>query len=241
VRNLLVLVAALFALVPWSPAAACDFKLGFARIHGELADRVGDCLTDEHYDATTGDALQETTGGLLVWRRADNTVAFTDGATTWLESRFGLVARANGERFAWEGPPPPPPPLAVRPINVGGVVLSDFRAGRADDSRYGTDAPYLSFALTNRWNVPMPVTNERMLYSAEFVDPARGTRYPGSLATTDPLPPEGLPPGARTSVVIYALVPSQLGLAPPQPPASVELYRGRMPGARNLVATFPLG
>ena len=236
------LLALAIAFLPWTPASACEFKLGFAEMHELMPDKIGDCRVDEHYDPTTGDALQETTGGLLVWRRADNTVAFTDGATTWLNWRFGIVSRPNDQRFAWEAPPPPPPPLAVAPIDVGGVVLSDFRTGRTDEPRYGANVPFLSFTLQNTWNAPMPVTDQRMLYSAQFVDPARGARYAASLPTTDPLPPEGLAPGARTTVVLYALVPSQPGLAPPPPPTTVELHRGRggADGPGPLVATFPL-
>ena len=240
-RTLLPLFALVLSFLPWSPAAACEFQLGFAQMHADLPGRVGDCLDDEHQDPTTGDTLQATTGGLLVWRRADNTVAFTDGATTWLESHFGLVSRANDQRFAWEAPPPPPPPLAVAPIDAGGVTLSDFRVGRADEPRYGTDVPYVSFALLNRFNVALPVTDPRMLYSAYFVDAVRGARYPGSLASTDPLPPQGLAAGTRTTVAIYALIPSQPGLGPPIPPTSVELYQGRATGPRRLIATFPLG
>jgi hypothetical protein len=172
---------------------------------------------------------------------ADNTAAFTDGATTWLESRFGLVSRANDERFAWEAPPPPPPPLAVAPIDAGGVVLSDVRVGKADEPRYGTDVPFVSFTLQNGFGVVLPVTDAHMLYSADFVDAGRGARYPGSLASTDPLPPQGLAPGARTTVVVYGLIPSQPGLGPPVPPAAVELYQGRATGTRRLLATFPLG
>ena len=240
-RDVLVVFAALLALVPWSPAAACDFKLGFAGIHGELADRVGDCLTDEHYDATTGDALQETTGGLLVWRRADNTVAFTDGATTWLESRFGLVVRANGERFAWEGPPPPPPPLAGRGRRRrrGALRLSGWPDRRA--------------ALRHRHAVPLVRADqplERTDARHQRADAVfRRVRRPGARHALPRLAGHDRPPTTRGPAPrrahlggdLYALMPGRPGLAPAQPPATVELYRGRMPGARSLVATLPLG
>lgn len=82
--------------------ATCKFVLGFATLD-ELASPqlVGSCLEDEHHDPT-GDALQQTTDGLLVWRKADNWTAFTDGAHTWINGPAGLVYRSNQQRFAWE-------------------------------------------------------------------------------------------------------------------------------------------
>jgi hypothetical protein len=79
---------------------------------------VGDCIENEWHNAENGDGLQRTTGGLLVWRKADNWTAFTDGATTWINGPYGLVSRRNHERFEWEGElsvPVPPPPAASAP------------------------------------------------------------------------------------------------------------------------------
>jgi hypothetical protein len=111
---------AAFALVP-SASAACDFKLGFKNIRDQIPDRVGTCLVDEHYNPLNGDSLQETTGGLLVWRKADNFTAFTDGYRSWVNGPFGLQQRLNTEKFPWEPvapPPPPPPPVAPPPPPV---------------------------------------------------------------------------------------------------------------------------
>jgi plastocyanin len=63
---------------------------------------VGDCLEDQRF-AANGNAEQRTTGGLLVWRKADNWTAFTDGFRTWLNGPAGLQVRLNTTRFAWEG------------------------------------------------------------------------------------------------------------------------------------------
>jgi hypothetical protein len=92
--------------------ASCSFVLGFATLH-ELASPqlVGSCLEDEHH-GPTGDALQQTMHGLLVWRKADNWTAFTDGAHTWINGPAGLAYRSNQQRFEWEadasGFPHPP-------------------------------------------------------------------------------------------------------------------------------------
>ena len=83
-------------------AAACELQLGFRTLHDLIPAVVGDCLEDERYNPDNGDGLQRTTGGLLVWRKADNWTAFTNGATTWINGPFGLQSRPNAERFDWE-------------------------------------------------------------------------------------------------------------------------------------------
>ncbi len=88
-------------------SADCQFALGFKAIHDQIPDKVGKCLANEHYNPATGDALQETTawhgkGGLLVWHKADNWTAFTDGWITWVNGPNGLQQRSNDQRFAWE-------------------------------------------------------------------------------------------------------------------------------------------
>ena len=65
-------------------------------------DKVGDCLENQRFNPENGDALQQTTGGLLVWRKADNWTDFTDGYRTWINGPHGLQARLNTEQFDWE-------------------------------------------------------------------------------------------------------------------------------------------
>src|ERR1700694_4587568 len=74
-----------------APAAAapCQFVLGFQTLHDLMPATVGGCLVDEHHNPANGDGLQETAGptgagGLLVWRKADNWTAYTDGYHTWV-------------------------------------------------------------------------------------------------------------------------------------------------------------
>ena len=98
-------VLALLCLALARPAeaqAACHFALGFATLHDQIPAVIGSCLEDEHHNAANGDALQRTTGGLLVWRKADNFTAFTDGYRTWVNGPFGLQTRLNTEQFPWE-------------------------------------------------------------------------------------------------------------------------------------------
>jgi peptidoglycan/xylan/chitin deacetylase (PgdA/CDA1 family) len=85
----------------------CAFRLGFAELRQMVGPEiVGGCLEDEQHNPENGDALQRTSGGLLVWRKADNRTAFTDGHRTWVNGPDGLQSRLNGQRFAWESDGP---------------------------------------------------------------------------------------------------------------------------------------
>ena len=66
-------------------AADCEFRLGFKTLRDLIGhDIVGECLENEHYNEI-GDSNQQTTGGLMAWRKADNWTAFTDGYRTWIK------------------------------------------------------------------------------------------------------------------------------------------------------------
>ena len=80
-------------------AAECQFILGFKTLRDLIGhDIVGECLENEHH-GENGDSLQQTTGGLLVWRKADNWTAFTDGYHSWINGPYGLEQRLNVEFF----------------------------------------------------------------------------------------------------------------------------------------------
>lgn len=90
---------------PGDDPAGCQYILGFARFAARIPQIVGQCLDNEQHDPTSGDALQHTTAGLLVWRKADNVIAFTDGTRTWVAGIPGIEQRPNDERFIWEANP----------------------------------------------------------------------------------------------------------------------------------------
>lgn len=85
-----------------SQNAGCVFVLGFQTLHDLIPAVVGGCLDNESHNPSNGDALQHTTNGLLVWRKADNFTAFTDGYRTWVNGPFGVQERLNSQRFPWE-------------------------------------------------------------------------------------------------------------------------------------------
>lgn len=113
------LIVMLVASVSPASAAACRFDLGFQVLHDAMPDVVGECKGDQHYNPSNGDALQETTNGLLVWRKADNFTAFTDGYRSWVNGLYGIQERLNSARFDWE----PPDPQAIN------LTLDDMPAG----------------------------------------------------------------------------------------------------------------
>lgn len=107
---LLLLLLALVPLVAFAEsgpeAAPFEFKLGFKLLADQIPDVAGSPTEAEHY-GPNGDSLQKTTTGLMVWRKADNWTAFTNGATTWINGPAGVQSRPNDQRFDWEGPDQP--------------------------------------------------------------------------------------------------------------------------------------
>jgi hypothetical protein len=81
----------------------CRIVQGFALLESYVGPSVvGTCLADEQFDPATATSAQPTTGGLLVWRKADGALGFTDGHRTWLVGPAGLQQRLNTQRYCWE-------------------------------------------------------------------------------------------------------------------------------------------
>ena len=99
-----VFVAFLGLAVSLQPARAddCTIASKFAVIVDALPDEVGQCITNERISPASLDIEQVTTGGLLVQRSLDGSVAFTNGVQTWVAGPSGVEARGPEERFDWE-------------------------------------------------------------------------------------------------------------------------------------------
>ena len=85
-------------------AQDCTFQLGFKDLRDLIPDVVGDCLDNEQHNPATGITRQPTANGQLIWRKADNWTAFTDGQHTWINGPAGVQQRLNSEGLPGEAP-----------------------------------------------------------------------------------------------------------------------------------------
>ena len=83
------------------PGQQPTFALGVADLKQQLGDTMGAPLECEHAVSASGDTIQQTTTGLVMYRAATNTVMFTDGWRHWALTARGMVR--------WEGPESDPP------------------------------------------------------------------------------------------------------------------------------------
>lgn len=101
--------------VPSAPALAqssCGFQGGFATIATAIPSNVGACIDNPTTNTDTGDSVQHATGGVFVYRKADNSTSFSDGSTTWLIDQNGnVVSRPANQAFSWEFNPDGYPPV----------------------------------------------------------------------------------------------------------------------------------
>lgn len=116
-----------------------EFRFGFKALADMIPGVVGQPTEDEHY-APNGDSLQHTTTGLMVWRKADNFTAFTDGSRTWINGPFGLQDRPNDQSFPWETPSPLPVASVQGP---GGLLFGDSFTGGIPQLQW-TPFPYFN-------------------------------------------------------------------------------------------------
>src|SRR5262249_15444387 len=125
-------------------------------------DTVGDCLEDEHVNATNGDVEQRTTGGLLVWRQVDSVALFTDGVTSWVIGPDGLQSRPSADRFSWENAPEEPSQVTPSSDDAGTAASlppgapSLFILAPPEATSTGTSASPAPAALPSPTSVPTP-------------------------------------------------------------------------------------
>ncbi|MCC7106188.1 MAG: hypothetical protein IT307_13685, partial [Chloroflexi bacterium] len=121
---------------PATQPVACSYSQPFKALHDQLPEVVGYCVERERSNTDNGNTEQRTTNGLLVWRKSDGRVLFTNGVTTWIIGPTGLLSRpSDGPLFPWEQLAARPartteaaglgPPVAEPPPGLGSVVLED--------------------------------------------------------------------------------------------------------------------
>lgn len=186
-----IMLGVVLALLASTPAHAedCEFRLGFKTLRDLVGHHiVGECLESEHYNSI-GDSNQQTTGGLMAWRKADNWTAFTDGYRTWINGPNGLVVRLNTERFPWEadhihsppptpGPAPAPAPTAAPRPTVDPTLAHAFHVMRSTPTgnkiadtfvRLGVSAVFGNIGDFRSWYETSPrriIINEQYRYES---------------------------------------------------------------------------
>jgi hypothetical protein len=204
----LLLIASIAAPAAAQPAA-CTFVLGFAVLRSAIPDVVGECLTDQTTNPANGDALQSTTNGLLVWRKADNLTAFTDGSQTWISGPFGVQSRANAQRFFWEPDPDGlaivPTPTPGEPCHTAALALSLVGTDAGAGNLVGT------FSFTNQLDVSCTLfgfPGAQMLDADANPLPTNVVRGGGSFANDPPPSTVSVPPhGAAQFRIHWEQVP----------------------------------
>src|SRR5450759_2372205 len=111
------------------------FKLGFRVLADRIPDVVGVPVENEYFNLSNGNSEQHTTKGLMVWRKADNWTAYTNGYMTWINGPNGVQSRLNTERFGWESDGRPATPAAPAPAPTGYRYI-DPRAIVSDTATY---------------------------------------------------------------------------------------------------------
>ncbi len=90
-----------------SGGGAVELGVGFRDLADLLGALVGEPLECEHADASTGDVVQQTSTGLLYWRKSTNTPTFTNGDQHW--------ALRGEQILQWSGDSVDPPDDAESP------------------------------------------------------------------------------------------------------------------------------
>lgn len=71
------------SLLPAFAVGSCSISGHFLTIVQAMPETVGDCRGPESVDPDTGDLVQPTSGGWLVFHESDESITFTDGVRTW--------------------------------------------------------------------------------------------------------------------------------------------------------------
>jgi len=165
-------IASSVPLIARAQAASCQFMLGFQTLHSLDPSDSGDCVNNQYLGNPNGDQWQNTTKGLMVWRKADNWTAFTNGYMTWINGPTGMASRLNTQRFSWEGDAGAPGTVVIGAVNVASdsnscvppLGLGLYSAAQADQLRRSDPDVYLNnYIVTN--GVP---SNSGFSVSKEF-------------------------------------------------------------------------
>lgn len=97
----------------------CEYVRGFGDFVNAIGrDTVRECVDDERVNPQSGNTEQRSARGLLVWDKAKNLTAYTDGATTYYRCPTTIAQRPASEAFdcASLNPTPTQVPSTATPV-----------------------------------------------------------------------------------------------------------------------------
>jgi hypothetical protein len=178
---------------PLAHAQTCTLRPEFEALQKVLlTGLVGTCAADERSEAN-GDILQDTNHGVLVKRKVDGRVGFTDGFLTWLNGPDGVAVRLNTERFPWEdvaASPAVSPPSTSQSPAISSVPPASAVSQPAVASNPSTTSPAAPVDVPAE---PVAPANAEATTSASTPPPAQAA--PSSPVT----PPAAEAPKLETS------------------------------------------
>jgi hypothetical protein len=74
-----------------APGETPAFSFGFGTLAEALGPSMGEPTECAHVDTLTGDTYQQTTKGLAIYRRAENSPTFVSGSDRWTLGADGLL------------------------------------------------------------------------------------------------------------------------------------------------------
>ncbi len=195
---------------PLAQAQSCRFVLGFATLHDLIPQIVGECLDNETHNPENGDGLQMTTNGLMVWRKADNFTAFTNGFQSWVNGPFGVQTRLDSQRLFWEGNPEElaivPPPVEGQQCHTAQLSLS------IQDIEPGAGRRFATLAFTNNADAACTVfgfPGTQLLDAQNNPLPTNVVRdgdfFPNAVGPSRVVIPPG---GTRTFLMLWSVIPT---------------------------------
>jgi hypothetical protein len=139
-------ICLVLAASPVGAQRAPEFRLGFKSMAEAIPKVVGEPIEEEHWGAN-GDSLQRTTTGLMVWRKADNWTAFTNGTMTWLNGPDGVQDRPNASKFDWEADTQPEDTPAPSAHQQGSTGSADSSAATPTSRSYNPNPESLKVSI----------------------------------------------------------------------------------------------
>ncbi len=219
IAALVLLVLAISTVCGTALAAdGAQFNLGFKALADQIPEVVGLPVENEHYGAN-GDSLEQTTTGLMVWRKADNWTAFTDGSKTWINGPSGVQSRDNNDRFDWERQAAsdsseaseitlwdrrsmPIAYIATNDENTIYLWTGEPAAYLVDDHVYGFNGQHLGWFQDNvvwDWEAVALGFTKDAPYVAHPAGPAKAPKQPKPAK----LPREAVPPQPPKTLGVY--------------------------------------